>query len=152
MNLSSSLEQNNFNNRDSLQSGEQYSNNNKEELSIKNEGDMPFELNISETSQEIRNKYHENSEIKNKKTNNENNNQSESNIDSDKLNNKKYTFSSQKSNKEIISKNNSSYKEIQSLNSINNNNYVKTNFKKKNDYPTELIFLYPYSFNFLLLN
>ena len=139
MNLSSSLEQNNFNNRDSLQSGEQYSNNNKEELSNKNEGDMPFELNISETSQEIRNKYHENSEIKNKKIDNDNNNQSESNIDNDKLNNKKYTFSSQKSNKEIISKNNSSYKEIQSLNSINNNNYIKTNFKKKNDYPTELI-------------
>ena len=129
MNLSSSLEQNNFNNQDSLHSGEQYSNNNKEGLSIKNEGDMPFELNISETSQEIRNKYYENSEIKNKKIDNENNNQSESNIDSDKLNNKKYILSSQKSNKEISSKHNSSIKEIQSLNSINNNNYIKTNFK-----------------------
>ena len=139
MNLDSQLEQSNFNNRDSFKSDKQYSNNNLEKISNKNEGDMPFELNISETSQEIKNKYNDNSVIKNKKRDN-NNDENESNIDSVKLSNKKYTFSSQNSNKEISPEHNSSKKQIKSdISTNNNNNYIKTNLKKKNDYPTVLI-------------
>ena len=139
MNLDSQLEQSNFNNRDSFQSDKQYSNNNSEKISNKNEGDIPFELNISETSQEIRNKYNNNSEIKNKKRDNNNNDENESNNDSVKLSNKKYIFSSQNSNKEISPEHNSSKKQIKSYISTNNNNYIKTNLKKKNDYPAVLI-------------
>ena len=140
MNLDSSPEQPSFNNGDSLYIEKKYSNNNIENISNNDEGDFPFRLNISETSQEIKNKY-EISEIK-KKNNTNNNNDIESNIDSDKLNIKKYSFSSKKSNKKITSDHNLSYKEIKSNIPFNNNkanNYIRNNFIKKIDYPIELI-------------
>ena len=154
MNLNSVPEQLNFNNGDSLQIEKKYSNNNIENISNNDEGDFPFRLNISETSQEIKNKY-EISEIKIKNKKNKNND-NESNIDSDKINNKKYSFSSKKSNKKITSDYNLSYKEIKSTIPFNNykaNNYIRKNFIKKIDYPTELITNYRFwtGFNYFPL-
>ena len=139
MNLDLSPEEFDFNNRDSLKSDKQYSNNNINKLSNNNEGDIPLGLNISETSLEIRNKYLENCEIKNKKIDRNSNDEKELNIDSVKLSNKKYTFSSQKLSEEISSQQNSSNKEIKSHMPINDNNYIKTNYIKRIDYPNDLI-------------
>ena len=156
MNLDSTPEQLNFNNGDSLQIEKKYSNNNIENIFNNDEGDFPFRLNISETSQEIKNKY-EISEIKIKNKKNKNNKKdNESNIDSDKINNKKYSFSSKKSNKKITSDYNLSYKEIKSTIPFNNykaNNYIRKNFIKKIDYPTELITNYRFwtGFNYFPL-
>ena len=139
MNLNSSINSFNFKKRDSSKNDNQIINNNTEKISEKKEQDNSFGLNISETSQEIKNKYHDNNE-KISNISSSNNNEPKNNIS--KFSIKKYSFNSQKSNNEnneTFSYQNISYAENKSNLQINNNNYFSTNLRKKNEYPTKLI-------------
>ena len=103
MNFNSTGKKSNFDVRDSINSIKNNNITDTQNKSIKKDDDNFFAVNISKTSQEMRNKYYENSEIKSKTIKNNNDNES-SNNNTFELSNKKYTFSSQKSNHEIASK------------------------------------------------
>ena len=139
MNHNNSFNNSNVNNRDSINNGNHYYNTDTKKSSIKKGEDIFYSLNISKNSQEIRKKYYENSEMKSKTINN---NENESNNgDSFKLIQKKYTFKSQKSNQEINPSNNIFHKEENNLNPMikNINNIYQRSYKTRIDYPTELI-------------
>ena len=93
------------------------------------------------------NKYYENSEVKSKTINNNINENESSNNNTFKLSNKKYTFSSQKSihesNLNFGKKNDNSASQEKDSN-INNDNNSNQYYKKKVDYPSELINSYKF--------
>ena len=138
MNLNNSSNKSNMNNRDSIKNGNHYYNTDTKKSSIKKGEDIFYSLNISKNSQEIRKRYYDNSEMKSKTINN---NENESNnVDSFKLSQKKYTFNYQKSNQEINANNNIFHKEENNLKPMvkNINNVYQNIYKTKIDYPTEL--------------
>jgi len=149
MNFNSARKKSNFETRDSIGSEKYYYNTDTKNKSLKKEEDNFFAVNISKTSQEMRNKYYENSEVKSKTIKNNNENES-SNNNTFNLTNKKYTFSSQKSNYEIASKqskksektDNIPYQETNSP--IKNDNSSKNILQNKISYPTELITNYKF--------
>ena len=107
-----------------------------------------FWVNISDTSQEMRNKYYENGIVNNKPSKNNNDFES-SNTNTFKLSNKKYTFTSQKSLYEISSKKTENLNTIpnksieEKKSSINTNNINNYN-KNKIQLPSELITNYKF--------
>ena len=134
--------------RDSIKSNEKnFYNTDTKNKSNKKEDDIFYSLNISKTSQEMMNKYYENSEVKSKTINNNINENESSNNNTFKLSNKKYTFSSQKSihesNLNFGRKNDNSASQEKDSN-INNDNYSNQYYKKKVDYPSELINSYKF--------
>ena len=119
--------------RDSIKSNEKnFYNTDTKNKSNKKEDDIFYSLNISKTSQEMMNKYYENSEVKSKTINNNINENESSNNNTFKLSNKKYTFSSQKSihesNLNFGRKNDNSASQEKDSNINNDNN---SNLKKK---------------------
>ena len=134
--------------RDSIKSNEKnFYNTDTKDKSNKKEDDIFYSLNISKTSQEMMNKYYENSEVKSKTINNNINENESSNNNTFKLSNKKYTFSSQKSihesNLNFGRKNDNSASQEKDSN-INNDNNSNQYYKKKVDYPSELINSYKF--------
>ena len=134
--------------RDSIKSNEKnFYNTDTKNKSNKKEDDIFYSLNISKTSQEMMNKYYENSEVKSKTINNNINENESSNNNTFKLSNKKYTFSSQKSihesNLNFGRKNDNSASQEKDSN-INNDNNSNQYYKKKVDYPSELINSYKF--------
>ena len=134
--------------RDSIKSNEKnFYNSDTKNKSNKKEDDIFYSLNISKTSQEMMNKYYENSEVKSKTINNNINENESSNNNTFKLSNKKYTFSSQKSihesNLNFGRKNDNSASQEKDSN-INNDNNSNQYYKKKVDYPSELINSYKF--------
>ena len=149
MNLNFTPEKPNLFIRDSIKSNKQFNLTDNKSKSYKKEDDPFFSINSSKTSQEIKNKYNEISEIKSKTTNN-----------NEKFNelliNKKYSMSSlksinetsQKRNEKIYNssnKNNSIHEQdnnnsdIDNNNFVNINNYPKKDNKKIQEYPEKLI-------------
>ena len=149
MNLNFTPEKPNLFIRDSIKSNKQFNLTDNKSKSYKKEDDPFFSINSSKTSQEIKNKYNEISEIKSKTTNN-----------NEKFNelliNKKYSMSSlksinetsQKRNEKIYNssnKNNSIHEQdnnnsdIDNNNFVNINNYPKKDNKKTQEYPEKLI-------------
>ena len=146
MNFNSTEKKSNFEVRDSINTLKNNNITDTQNKSIKKDDDNFFAVNISKTSQEMRNKYYENSEIKSKTIKNNNDNES-SNNNTFNLSNKKYTFSSQKSFHEIASKQsvktyNTPYQENNSQ--INNDNSSKKFLNNKISYPSELITNYKF--------
>ena len=134
--------------RDSIKSNEKnFYNSDTKNKSNKKEDDIFYSLNISKTSQEMMNKYYENSEVKSKTINNNINENESSNNNTFKLSNKKYTFSSQKSiheSKLNFGKKNDNSASQEKDSNINNDNYSNQYYKKKVDYPSELINSYKF--------
>ena len=99
MNLNFTPEKPNLFIRDSIKSNKQFNLTDNKSKSYKKEDDPFFSINSSKTSQEIKNKYNEISEIKSKTTNS-----------NEKFNelliNKKYSMSSLKSSNEASQKQN----------------------------------------------
>ena len=134
--------------RDSIKSNEKnFYNTDTKNKSNKKEDDIFYSLNISKTSQEMMNKYYENSEVKSKTINNNINENESSNNNTFKLSNKKYTFSSQKSiheSKLNFGKKNDNSASQEKDSNINNDNNSNQYYKKKVDYPSELINSYKF--------
>ena len=146
MNFNSTEKKSNFEVRDSINTLKNNNITDTQNKSSKKDDDNFFAVNISKTSQEMRNKYYENSEIKSKTIKNNNDNES-SNNNTFNLSNKKYTFSSQKSFHEIASKQSVKTYNIpnQENNSqINNDNSSKKFLNNKISYPSELITNYKF--------
>ena len=146
MNFNSTGKKSNFEVRDSINSIKNNNITDTQNKSLKKDEDNFFAVNISKTSQEMRNNYYENSEIKSKTIKNNNDNES-SNNNTFNLSNKKYTFSSQKSNHEIASKQivktyNTPNQE--NISQINNDNFSKKFLNNKVFYPSELITNYKF--------
>ena len=145
MNFNSSEKQFNLH---SINSESNYNNTDTKKKTNEKDYNIFNSVNISKSSQEMRNKYYENSEIKSKTNNNNNNNEYDSsNNNTFKLSYKKYTFSSFKSipennpnSNQKIDKNPFQLKST----SINNSNYSKINYKPEIYYPTELITNYQF--------
>ena len=147
MNLNSAGKKSNSYKRDSIKHEKNYNNTDSKNKSNKKNSDNVFEIDISKTSQEMRNKYYENSEVQSRNTKNNNDNGSTNTFNTFKITNKKYTFSSQKSHNEISSKKNEnilnkSNKSIEEKKS--NNNIVNTYNNNKIYYPSKLIKNYKY--------
>ena len=146
MNLNSARKKSSLSLRDSIKDDTKYNKTDTKNKSNKKEDGDFFEVNISDTSQEMRNKYYENGIVNNKPSKNNNDFES-SNTNTFKLSNKKYTFTSQKSLYEISSKktenlntipNKSIEEKKSSINNINNYN------KNKIQLPSELITNYKF--------
>ena len=79
MNFNSTEKKSNFEVRDSINTLKNNNITDTQNKSIKKDDDNFFAVNISKTSQEMRNKYYENSEIKSKTIKNNNDNESSNN-------------------------------------------------------------------------
>ena len=147
MNFNSTGKKSRRNIIDSIKNEGKYNYTDKKIESNKKENDGIISLDKSETSEEIKKKYNENSDVKN----NNNENESSNNNTFQYMNEKKYSSISQKSNNVINTKKNDSenlytisHQKNDSFNNFNNDISSKKFFKKKDEYPTKLIANYKF--------